>query len=346
MRVSINIVTWNAIRYIDDCLKAVFGQTERDFKVVIIDNNSNDGTVEFVRANYPDVALLQNFKNLGFPRAANQAIQFWDSEFILLLNPDVILTPTYLEKLLAAAERYSRAGAFGGKILKVGGENNLGADLLDSCGMAATKSRRFYERGEGEEDRNKYNQEEEVFGICAGFILFRRQALEETKIKVPPRLVANGEGVRDDYEYLDENFFAYKEDVDIAWRLQWAGWKAIYVPSAEARHYRGAKGHAKFGNLTVIKDRWRKSKLINRWSYKNHWLTLIKNESGINFILAFPWIFSYELKKFIYILFLEPGTLRFFFKEFFGQFWLTLKKRKQIKKMKKVSNKEIREWFK
>jgi GT2 family glycosyltransferase len=137
----------------------------------------------------------------------------------------------------------------------------------------------------------------------------------------------------------------YKEDVDLAWRLQLAGYSAWYLPSAEAYHYRSAFGHAEFNHLITIKDRRRKSKFVNRLSYKNHWLVLVKNEFWSNFLLHLPWIIFYELKKFVYVLVLEVGTLKSV-GEFFRLLPNIRDKRKQIKILRRVGAKEIRKWFK
>lgn len=350
MKISINIVTFNAMKYLDDCLKSILNQTFRDFKISVIDNASSDGTAEHLRTYYPDIAILQNFKNLGISKANNQGIKLTDSEYVLAVNQDVILQPDYLEKMVAFADAHPEGGVFGGKILKLSNDENFrqqhGPETIDTAGIFASKSRRFYDRGAGEEDKGQYDQTEEVFGISANLALYRRQALEEVKLKN----IRSRDGFIfttdfDYYEYFDEDFFMYKDDVDMSWRLRLAGWLAYYFPAAEAYHYRTGFGQAKFTNRTTIKDRRRKSQFVNRLSYKNHWLMLAKNESWDNFLRHFPWIFFYELKKIAYVLVLEVGTVKSI-----GQFFLllpnALNKRKQIRKMKKVTPEEMRKWFK
>jgi GT2 family glycosyltransferase len=349
MKVSVAIVTYNAIKYLDDCLKSIFSQTFKDFKVLVIDNASEDGTVEHLRKNYPQVTVLQNFKNLGLAKAYNQAIKFWESEYVLLANQDIILQLDFLEKLIKVAAHHPAAASFGGKILKLSHDEDkrdLGPEIIDTTGIVATKSRRFYDRGAGEEDKGQYDQAGEIFGLSANLVLYRREALEKVKIKN----LKNREGFKftttfDYYEYFDEDFFMYKEDVDLAWRLQLAGYSAWYLPSAEAYHYRSAFGHAEFNHLITIKDRRRKSKFVNRLSYKNHWLVLVKNEFWSNFLLHLPWIIFYELKKFVYVLVLEVGTLKSV-GEFFRLLPNIRDKRKQIKILRRVGAKEIRKWFK
>jgi GT2 family glycosyltransferase len=186
MKVSVAIVTYNAIKYLDDCLKSIFSQTFKDFKVLVIDNASEDGTVEHLRKNYPQVTVLQNFKNLGLAKAYNQAIKFWESEYVLLANQDIILQLDFLEKLIKVAAHHPAAASFGGKILKLSHDEDkrdLGPEIIDTTGIVATKSRRFYDRGAGEEDKGQYDQAGEIFGLSANLVLYRREALEKVKIK-------------------------------------------------------------------------------------------------------------------------------------------------------------------
>jgi len=349
MKVSVIILTYNAIEYIDQCIKSILNQTFRDFKILVVDNASDDGTVEHIKRNYPEVTILKNFKNLGFAKGYNQGIKFWESEYVLAVNQDVILDPEFLEKILLQAEARPKYGSFAGKILKLehGKEQEaVKPDIIDTVGISATKSRRFYDRGAGEKDKGQYDTAGDIFGVSGALALYRSEALAEVKIK-------NKKGKEsykfttdfDYYEYFDEDFFMYKEDVDLSWRLQLAGWRCYYFPQAEAYHYRSAFGDAKFKNFSVFKNRRNKNKFVNQLSYRNHWLTIIKNDSVVNFVYHTPWILFYELKKFIYVLLLETGTLR--------SVWQCLKlmpnilyKRKQIEKIKKVYNKEIKKWFK
>ncbi|MFA5358999.1 MAG: glycosyltransferase family 2 protein [Patescibacteria group bacterium] len=349
MKISINIVTYNAIHYIDECLRSVLNQTFQDFKIIVVDNASADGTLEHIKKNYPNITVLQNFKNLGFAKANNQAIKFWDSEYVLLVNQDVILQPEFLERIVKTADTHPRYGSFGGKVIKINNESNnsetSGSKIIDTTGITASKARRFVDRGAGEQDTNKYNKQEMVFGISGSLVLYRRSALEEVKLRNNRARESYKFAVSFEYfEYFDEDFFMYKEDVDLAWRLQLAAWPALYVPTAESSHHRSGFGHAKANNLTTIRDRRRKSKIVNQYSFRNHWLMILKNDYFSNWILHLPWILFYEVKKFLYILFLETFTLRTI-----GQVFIllpsALAKRRQIKKIRKITARDIRPWF-
>lgn len=340
-KVTINILTFNASKYINQCLSAVFAQTYRDFRVIVIDNASNDGTVEFIRKNFPEVMILKNFQNLGFCRASNQGILLTKEQYLLFLNQDAILSPDFLKILVSDLESDQQIGAIGGKILKVSSEKeylgeNLRSDIIDTAGIKVFRSRRMVDRGAGEKDLGQYNQREEVFGLSSAVALYRREALEDIKVILP---------VHDINEYNDESFFMYKDDVDLSWRLRLRSWKIIYNPSAVAYHYRGAFGSAKATVWQIIRERKSKSKWISRYSYVNHWKVILKNDFFSNFIRDFVYIFFYEMKKIFYLLLFERRTLLGFF-SLISEMNLILQKRKFIQKRKLTTSAMTRKWFK
>lgn len=351
MKVSVVILTYNAIQYLDDCLKSIFKQTFRDFKILVVDNASDDGTVERIKRDYPEVTVLQNFKNLGLAKGYNQGIKFWPSEYVLVVNQDVILQPDFLSKLVAAADQQPRAGSLTGKILKLSlfaedkKEKELGPEIIDTAGLAGSKSRRFYDRGAGEPDKGQYDQPGEIFGASGALALYRRSALEAVKLKN----LRQRQGYKfttdfDYYEYFDEDYFMYKEDVDLAWRLQLAGWSGYYLPSAEAYHYRTGSGLARFGNWQTLRDRRRKSRFVNQLSYKNHLLTLVKNEQWSNFFRHGPWLLAYELKKLLFVLCWEVGSWSAG-TQFLRLLPSAVAKRRQVRRLTQVSPQAMRRWF-
>lgn len=315
-RLSVHIVTWNSMKYLPLALQSIREQTMRDFFVIVVDNASTDGTAEFVRAHYPDVVILENAKNLGFARAHNQAIELarsmwaksadYDPEhaYALVTNPDIILTPTYAETILRAAEARTEAGSLAGKLLKVAwgdpaepAENITLTETIDTTGLKIYKSRRAVERGAGERDEGQYAAGE-VFGVSGALALYRMSALGSIKMAG---------------EYFDNAFFAYKEDVDMAWRLRRAGWTAWHDPRAVAYHFRGAYGSEQRSAATAFKERRAKSGLVNFLSTRNHLLLLAKNETWQSFLRHAPWIIPQEIGRLIYVALAEPATLRAYF---------------------------------
>lgn len=339
-KLSINLVTWNGIKYIADCLDSIQKQTFKDYNVLIIDNGSNDGTVDFIKKNYPKIPVIKNFKNLGFAKAHNQGIKYSNSQYVLVLNQDIVLTPIYLAELMKVLENNEEVSCVSGKLLKIrtlsddlGGK--IKTNIIDSTGLKMFKNRKVINRGMGEEDINQYNNLEEVFGLSATALLIRRDALNTIRISDKNRNID---------EFFDEDFFSYKEDVDLSWRLQLLGWKSLYVPWAIAYHYRSASS-SKETVKEIIKNRRRKSDFVNRLSYKNHLFTLLKNEHKINLLKNLPSILFYESKKFIFLMFIEPQNLYFSLKEFFKQLSRIMIKRKINFSKIKVDSNYINKWF-
>ena len=341
--ISVIIVTYNSIKYLPDFMDSLLAQTY--FKqlstspdIFIVDNASYGGTVKFIKDHYPHVHLMRNIKNVGLPRAWNQAIHMTHGEYILIMNPDLILAEDYLERLLPPMQADQTIASAGGKLyqLKSTGINQgelmllEKTNILDSCGLVAFKNRRFIDRGSGEIDKGQYNQQTEIFGLSGACVLYRRQALEEVKFN---------------QAYFDEDFFLYQEDIDLAWRLRLAGWSALYVPQAVAYHHRRARSLPQTTLLKAIKYRRQKQAFVNFYSYRNHWLMLYKNLLLKNFFRHGFYILTYELKKFLYVLILENSTLRRSLIDWFKLFKKMRRKRRFNLRLQRLKANEINQWF-
>lgn len=360
-KIQIQIVAWNSMKFLPDCLTSIFNQTYKNFSVLIIDNASNDGMTEFVKINYPQIKIFRNNKNVGFTAAHNQGIKITslnkdnvENNYILVINADIILEEDYLKKIVTIMEKDKEIGGMAGKILKVYtsdpelNEKNK-TQNIDSTGLKIYRSKKVIDRGENETDHGQYNNEGQVFGISGACALYRLSALEDIKIPIirnsyiRNELVISRGANEVSGEYFDEDFFAYKDDIDLSYRLRWRGWKIYYYPTAVCYHHRQVfGGQPKI--LDLIKRRRARSPLIKIYSYRNDLFLLIKNVSFSNFLKDFPFIFFYELKKFLYIIFFEPKTLGAL-KEVFAKMGVMIKKRRFIMKNKKINSKEMRQWF-
>lgn len=340
-KISVQIVTWNSMRYIMDCLESLMRQSFRDFSIIVIDNGSDDGTVEFIRSQYPTVSVLQNFKNLGFSKANNQGIQLAKSDYVLVLNPDVILTENFLQRIINFADQHPEGGSFGGKVLRLSSEaidqadqsglrEVFKSDIIDSTGIEIFKNRQAINRGEGKKDKGQYDRTQEVFGISGACALYRRSALLETMIR---------------NEFFDQDFFAYKEDVDLAWRLRLYGYSSWYHPDAICYHHRRLASNESKKIKEIFSHRRDISKMLRSLSFRNHHLMLFKNDQMINIFLNFPWVFFRELKILFYALFFEPFQYKniIIIIKFLPAIFL---KRRVIMAHKRASASEIRKWFK
>ncbi|MCS7060870.1 MAG: glycosyltransferase family 2 protein [Anaerolineae bacterium] len=217
-RVDIVIPNWNGLRYLPDCLTALQAQIFRDFSIWLVDNGSIDGSVEWVRSHAPQVNLLTNSVNRGFAAANNQAIRAGCAPYIATLNNDTVADPDWLAELIGALEADEQLGAAAS--LMVFADRPA---MINSAGIAVDRLGIAWDRLGGRPVTDGEDTPTPVFGACAGAALYRRAMLEEIGL-------------------FDEDFFAYLEDVDLAWRAQWAGWSAVFVPSARVVHHHSATG--------------------------------------------------------------------------------------------------------
>lgn len=343
--ISINIVVCNDARFLKELLDSIVTQTFQDFSVLIIDNGSTDGVEEYLREHYPEVTLLRNARNLGFSTAHSQgmryALEHWGGDFadrfVLVTNPDTIWTPTFLEELVEAARANPKSGSVGGKLLRAFGEN-LGDEIFketvrsqrfDSTGLNPHRNGTFTDRGAGELDDGKFDVQENVFGLSGALVLYRAQALDEARV---------GD------EFFDGDFYLYKEDVDLAWRLQHLGWDALYVPSAVAYHYRGMYCPEKTSLWGKLMNRRAKSAVRSYYSTRNHWLVLLKNLRVIDIILLGFRIALYESGRLFFILFFEGSSRRAIF-DAIKLIPTMLKKRASTLSRAKRRARDVRKWF-
>ena len=215
-RVSVVIPTWNGRELLAAALASLREQRFRGFEVVVVDNGSTDGTLEWVRADHPEAELVVLGENRGFAGAVNAGIGHARGEFVALLNNDMELDPGWLAELVAALDAHPDAGSAASKLRML-----RDPGLLDGAGDVVTWYGATWRRGHGEPDRGQYDEPGVIASPCAGAALYRRRALE-----------AVGS--------FDERFFAYLEDADWGLRAQLAGWPCRWVPTAVAYHLGGA----------------------------------------------------------------------------------------------------------
>lgn len=298
-RVTVSIVSWNSERVLGHCLESLEQQTYRDFSISLVDNASIDNSVTLVRERFPTASVIKNTRNLGFGRGHNQTILLSPAPLLLFLNPDTILEPTALERLVTGLESDPRIAAVGPKLRRF----TLTTDelqpvqyesILDSTGIIRQRTGICLERGAGETDAGQHDLAEDVFGVSAACCLVRRAALEDIRFRG---------------EFFDEDFFAYKEDIDLCWRLRHRGWRVRYLPDAVVYHRRSTASGTRKDPRSVQRSRRSWNRLVKMLSYRNHWLLQVKNLTGGEALRTFPWWFSYEAGKFLFLLLTEPRTL-------------------------------------
>lgn len=239
MDLGIVIVNWNTRDLLRDCLRSVLASRgDFSFRVIVVDNASADGSADMVRAEFPDVMLIANAENVGYPRANNQGLRRFGFEqgcgddaprYALALNPDTLLPPDALEAMIAYLDADKTIGAAGPKLILPDGSLDLACrrsfpspeiSFYRMVGLSKLfpRSRRF----------GRYNLtyldpdvETEVDSVVGAFMMVRREAI---------RLVG----------LFDETFFMYGEDLDWAFRIKQAGWKVMYNPRVTVRHVKRA----------------------------------------------------------------------------------------------------------
>ena len=325
--VSIVVVTWNSAPFLPRCLDGIRHQTHRDFELIVVDNGSTDESVAH--------ATIRNEMNAGFARAANQGIAAAKGDFVLLVNPDAYLTPEYLERLLRGI---GDAGAATGKLMRAVGTKIEPTNAIDSMGIRMTRTGRHFditsvipsERSESGDPRRERREiprlatlgrddAREVFGVSGAAALYSMAFIRDVSI---------------DGEFFDEDFFAYREDADVAWRGRLFGWRAVVVPDAVAYHVR-----------TVTPERRRAlSPAINMHSVKNRFLLRLKNEGVYLALRNAPFELFRDLVTIAAVLTIERTSLP-------ALSWLwrnrkrILAKRRAIQSRRKVSDRALARWF-
>lgn len=263
--VDVVMVVHNHMRTLAATVEGVARQTVPPARLVVVDNASTDGSREWLETHAREWELVRWEANRGFSAALNEGIRRTRSPWVLSLNPDCRLAPDFLASLRPAAERLPRIGSACGLLMRGAGAELAPSWIVDSAGMIASATGRHHDRGAGWQLRPEWEVPALVFGATGACALLRREALDD---------VAYAGG-----EVLDEGFFAYREDADLAWRLQRRGWGCLYWPSARGWHGRGLQPEAARRGSTEI----------NRHSVRNRFLLLWSNADWRWRVACFPW---------------------------------------------------------
>jgi len=318
--VSVTLITYNSGRFIKRCLESVLEQKYPSLELVIIDNASTDGTVDILEQFQDSCRIYYNDENIGFAAAQNQAIGLGGGEWILTLNPDVLLEPNFIAALVEAAQIDPKVGSVCGKLLTIRATFDLPEQqLVDSTGIYFTPMLRHLDRGSQEVDNGHYLNFEYVFGATAAAALYRRRMIEDIAI---------------DGEFFDPDFFVYREDADVAWRAQLMGWRCIYTPNARGYHVRNVLP----GNRRALPPE------INMHSVKNRFLMRIKNMTPD--LYRRNWL-SITMRDLVVVgacLVREHSSLRAF--GFLFRNWRRIvAKRHEIMKRRRAKDDYIASWF-
>lgn len=322
--ISIIVVNWNGRNYLGECLDSLRNQTFVDFEVILVDNGSTDGSIEYLQSHFLGfVRVLRNGKNLGFARGNNQGIKIANGKYIVLLNNDAKADRHWAEELVKAAEEDRRAGMLASKIYLQGGQK-----IIDNVGHLIYRDGLNRGRGRLEVDHGQFDQKEEVLFPSGCAALYRREMLEEIGL-------------------FDEDFFAYGDDTDLGLKGRLAGWKCIYVPGAVVFHRYSQSSGAYSPMKAFYVERNRVWVAIKYFPLsvllKSPFYTLLRfllQGYGAFTGRGAAGKFSQEYSRFL--------LLRVLLKAYAAALWGMPKmwrKRKEMKKLIRVSKEEILNWF-
>jgi GT2 family glycosyltransferase len=281
VKVAVNIVTYNSARDIQACLESLREQSCTDFEIHVLDNASSDDTLKIIEP-FDVACLIRSPINTGFCKSHNELVRRFASEYVLFLNPDAILRPAFIEELVRALDARPDAASATGKLLRMDGKT------IDSTGIVMLREQRHLDRGADQPDTGQFEKAEDIFGPSGAAAMYRRKALVETAIAG---------------QYFDEDYFAYREDADLAWRCRLQGWNSIYVPAAVARHRR----------RVTPERRSDLPKEINYHSVKNRFLLRLNNMTGRLYRRDFWPVTKRDLAVVGYVLLREWSSIPAFF---------------------------------
>ena len=302
--VSVIIPNYNGEAFIENCLDSLRGQTFNNFEIVVVDDGSTDKSVEIIQQHYPDINLLINENNSGFDVSVNRGILNSRGDYLLLLNNDVVVEAGFVEVLTKALSAREKAFSVSSKMIRY-----YERDILDDAGDMFHVLGWAYKRGDGF-PANSHNTPCRVFSACAGAAIYKKKVLDEIGL-------------------FDEAFFAYMEDVDLAYRAMIHGYENWYEPKAVCYH---------IGSATTAEGN-KYSEFKVRLSARNNIYTVYKNMPLLQLVGNMPFL----------ILGFGVKTL-FFIRRGYGKAYLSglkdgILKRKQVKRVEfKKSN--IRNYIK
>lgn len=252
MKLNIIIPNYNGLHFLAKCLPSLKAQTFRDFDVIIADNGSTDGSIDFIQSEYPEIKLLRHSRNRGFSAAVNAGICASEAPYIMLLNNDAVLACDCLWHLMSCMERHPGAFSVGARILS----SSL-PQQIDTCGDYYSVMGYAFCHMQGLPVSTAPVKTSSVFSNCACAAVYRRSMLEKTGL-------------------FDEHYFAYLEDVDIGFRARRLGFSNLHCPGAVVWHAGSGTTAAKYTDFKVFH------------SAKNNILLRKNNLTLMQKILHFP----------------------------------------------------------
>ncbi len=264
-KVTIIIPNYNGLEFLPECIAALKAQTYRGYRLLVVDNASTDGSVEWLKSEGVESLFLD--KNYGFAGGVNRGIEHSDTDYVILLNNDTVVFPRFVERLVKAIERNKNIFSVNPMMIQYHHRQ-----LMDDAGDGLCVLGFAYQIGVGE-SIHSYNRRMAVFSSCAGASIYRREVFDEIGL-------------------FDELHFAYLEDVDVGYRARLHGYRNIYEPSAKVYHIGSGTSGSKYNSFKV------------RLAARNQIYLLYKNQNDVQLLINFipitlgiliKWVFFIKL---------------------------------------------------
>jgi GT2 family glycosyltransferase len=250
---SVVIPNYNGEQLLPICLDALRLQSYRDFETIIVDDASTDGSVALLEREYPEDRVLRLEQNMGLAGACNRGAAIARGEILVLLNTDTEAEAGWLAALVHALVQHPEAGSAASKMLLFDQRDTLhtAGDLYGTDGIPRN-------RGVWQRDEGQYDQDLAVFSGCGGAVAYRREAWD----------AVGG---------FDEDLFMYLEDVDLGWRLQLAGYCAVFAPQARVYHRLSATGGGALSSFYTGRNTiWILAKDVPGFLLRRHWQAILR----------------------------------------------------------------------
>ena len=248
---TIIIPNYNGLKFMDECIRSLNAQTYPNFRTLVVDNGSTDGSVEWLKEHQIDTIFLP--ENTGFYGAVNVGIKAADTPYVLLLNNDVRVDEYFVAEMVRAIGQSERIFSVSSRMIQM-----YHPDRLDDAGDMYSLLGWAYQRGVGR-DLTHYRRSSRVFSACAGAAIYRREVFEEIG-------------------YFDEMHFAYLEDIDVGYRARIFGYENWYVPAALVYHVGSGTSGSRYNQFKT------------RYSSRNNIYLIYKNMPFLQILLNLPFL--------------------------------------------------------
>ena len=261
LQTTIIIPNYNGLKFMEPCFEALNKQTVKDFKILVVDNGSTDGSVEWLKERRIPTIFLP--ENTGFTGAVNVGIRAADTPYVLLLNNDTEVDPDYVEAMERAIGRSEKIFSVSGRMIQM-----YDPFLMDDAGDMYSVLGWAYQRGVGR-PVNRYGKPRRVFFACAAAAIYRRQVFDEIGL-------------------FDEMHFAYLEDIDVGYRARLYGYENLYCPDAAVYHAGSGTSGSRYNSFKV------------RLAARNNVYLNYKNMPGWQLLLNSPFLLAGVLVKYAF----------------------------------------------